>query len=124
MPAAVNLATILGSDDQKYRQPRDLFDEESEASPVSEDFLQVGNREVRRFVGEFWTSGQRQASSLHEVSYRACFKPQLPHYFIKRFTSENDIIYDPFGGRGTTAMEAALMGRRVISNDRDFALRR
>jgi hypothetical protein len=117
MPTAPNLAALLGSDDQKYRQPRDLFDEESEASPVTEDFLQVGNKEIRRFVGEFWTSGQRQASSLHEVSYRACFKPQLPHYFIKRFTKEGDTVYDPFGGRGTTAVEAALMGRWIISND-------
>src|SRR6266849_6618879 len=31
---------------------------------------------------EFWTSRQRQASSIHEVSYRACFKPQLPAFFI------------------------------------------
>jgi len=117
MPAAPNLATLLGSDDQKYRQPRDLIDDESEESPVAEDLIKVGKCEVRRFVGEFWTSGQRQASSLHEVSYRACFKPQLPHYFIKRFTKEADVVYDPFGGRGTTAIEAALMGRRVISND-------
>jgi hypothetical protein len=117
MSTALNLEVLLGSDDQKYRQARDLFDDESIASPVSEDSLQVGENEIRRFVGEFWTSGQRQASSLHEVSYRACFKPQLPHYFIKRFTKEADVVYDPFGGRGTTALEAALMGRRVISND-------
>jgi DNA modification methylase len=117
MPTAPSLAALLGSDDQKYRQPRDFFDDESEVSPVAEDLLQVGKNEVRRFVGEFWTSGQRQASSLHEVSYRACFKPQLPHYFIKRFTKEGDTVYDPFGGRGTTAVEAALMERRVISND-------
>ena len=28
---------------------------------------------VPTFVNEFWTAKQRQASSLHEVSYRACF---------------------------------------------------
>jgi len=27
------------------------------------------------YINEFWTSGQRQASPLHEISYRACFKP-------------------------------------------------
>ena len=27
---------------------------------------------------ELWTSRQRQASPIHEISYRACFKPQLP----------------------------------------------
>ncbi|MCL1893204.1 MAG: site-specific DNA-methyltransferase [Holophagaceae bacterium] len=66
---------------------------------------------------EYWTSKQRQASSLHEISYRACFKPQLPRFFIGRLTSPMDIVYDPFGGRGTTAVEAGLLGRQVISND-------
>lgn len=64
-----------------------------------------------------WTSRQRQASAIHEVSYRACFKPQLPRYFIERLTRAGDLIYDPFSGRGTTAVEAALMGRRVAAND-------
>ena len=36
------------------------------------------------FVNEFWTSKQRAAHSLHEISYRACFKPQLPRFFITR----------------------------------------
>ena len=67
--------------------------------------------------GEFWTSKQRQASSLHEVSYRACFKPQLPRYFIERYSSPGDLVYDPFMGRGTTVIEAALLGRRVAGND-------
>ena len=66
---------------------------------------------------ELWTSKQRQASSIHEVSYRACFKPQLPAYFIDRLSDEGDLVYDPFSGRGTTAVEAALRGRRVIAND-------
>jgi hypothetical protein len=66
---------------------------------------------VETLVNEFWTSKQRAASSLHEVSYRACFKPQLPRFFIERFTAAGDIVYDPFMGRGTTVVEAALMGR-------------
>ncbi|MGE4111464.1 MAG: DNA methyltransferase, partial [Burkholderiales bacterium] len=66
---------------------------------------------------EFWTSKQRQANPLHEVSYRGCFKPQLPAYFIDRLSKPGDVIYDPFSGRGTTAIEAALMGRGVIAND-------
>lgn len=68
-------------------------------------------------VGEFWTAKQRKANSLHEVSYRACFKPQLPAYFIKQLSNTEDIIFDPFAGRGTTILEAALLGRGGISND-------
>ncbi len=69
------------------------------------------------YINEFWTSKQRQANSIHEVSYRACFKPQLPHFFIEKLTKENDFVYDPFLGRGTTIIEAALMNRQVIGND-------
>jgi hypothetical protein len=68
-------------------------------------------------VNEFWTAGQRQAHSLHEISYRACFKPQLPAFFIGRLTRPGDSVYDPFMGRGTTPIEAALMGRRPVGND-------
>ena len=68
-------------------------------------------------MGEFWTSKQRQASSLHEISYRACFKPQLPKYFISKFSNRGDKIYDPFMGRGTTLLEGALLGRRIVGND-------
>jgi hypothetical protein len=68
-------------------------------------------------INEFWTAGQRQAHSIHEVSYRACFKPQLPEFFIERLTSPGDAVYDPFMGRGTTPVQAALMGRRALGND-------
>jgi hypothetical protein len=72
---------------------------------------------LRYFVNEFWTAGQRQAHRLHEISYRACFKPQLPAFFIARLTAPGGTVYDPFSGRGTTALQAALMGRRPVAND-------
>src|SRR6266705_4268506 len=76
-----------------------------------------GKDAVPVFINEFWTSKQRAASSLHEISYRACFKPQLPRFFVERLTAENDTVYDPFLGRGTTMIEAALLGRRVVGCD-------
>src|SRR2546425_4543555 len=69
------------------------------------------------FVNEFWTSRQRAAHSLHEVSYRACFKPQLPRFFIERLTRPGDTVYDPFMGRGTTLLEAALLSRVPVGCD-------
>ena len=72
---------------------------------------------VNRYSGEFWTAGQRKGSSLHEISYRACFKPQLPAFFITHLTREGDLVYDPFSGRGTTVLEAGLLGRSIMAND-------
>jgi DNA methylase len=73
--------------------------------------------EISAFVNEFWTARQRQASRLHEISYRACFKPQLPRFFIERLTEPGERVYDPFMGRGTTPLEAALLGRIPLGCD-------
>ena len=69
------------------------------------------------FVNEFWTNAQRAGHALHEISYRACFKPQLPEFFIDRLTKPGDAVYDPFMGRGTTPIQAALMDRQALGND-------
>ncbi|RJX27919.1 MAG: site-specific DNA-methyltransferase [Dethiobacter sp.] len=81
------------------------------------EHLLLYNCRIPVYINEFWTAKQRQASSIHEISYRACFKPQLPNFFINLLTEEGDLVYDPFSGRGTTVIEAGLMGRRVIAND-------
>lgn len=89
-----------------------------------ESFLKFGqptaiqdDGKTRYYINEFWTARQRQANRIHELSYRACFKPQLPEFFIERLTDEGDVVYDPFMGRGTTPIEAALWGRIPFGND-------
>ena len=72
---------------------------------------------VAYYVNAFWTAGQRRAHPLHEISYRACFKPQLPAFFIDRLTQPGDVLCDPFMGRGTSVLQAAFMGRKPIGSD-------
>ena len=79
--------------------------------------IEVEQEGIPYFVNEFWTSAQRAAHSIHEVSYRACFKPQLPRFFIENFTIPGDIVLDPFMGRGTTPIEAHLIKRLAFGND-------
>src|SRR5512139_2402761 len=92
------------------------FVSESGCSTDVEDTV-IGSVTIPKYTNEFWTSRQRQASSIHEISYRACFKPQLPRFFIALLTRKSDIVYDPFSGRGTTVIEAGLSGRNVLAND-------
>lgn len=73
--------------------------------------------ELPVYINEFWTARQRQGNPLHEISYRACFKPQLPRFFIERLSAKGDVVFDPFMGRGTTAIEAALAERIPWGND-------
>jgi len=87
------------------------------AVPTLVEDLVVGQVTLPKYTNEFWTSRQRQASSIHEISYRACFKPQLPRFFIDLLTRKGDIVYDPFCGRGTTIIEAGLSGRSAFAND-------
>lgn len=68
-------------------------------------------------IDEFWTAKQRAGHSIHEISYRACYKPQLPAYFIQKFCKTESVVYDPFMGRGTTLIEAQLHGHKAIGND-------
>ena len=88
------------------------------------EFDKFGNKtqtecidDIDYYINEFWTSRQRQANRIHEISYRACFKPQLPAFFINRLTRPGDVVYDPFMGRGTTPVEAALLNRIPFGND-------
>ena len=104
-PAGDDLVRTLST----FRSPAGL--------PTRSENITIGPCTVRKFTSEFWTSRQRQASPIHEVSYRACFKPQLPRFFIELLTRKGDIVYDPFSGRGTTVIEAGLLGRDVIAND-------
>ncbi|HOP69978.1 MAG TPA: DNA methyltransferase [Bacillota bacterium] len=90
---------------------------ESQGRKTRVEIVEIDGYALPFFINEFWTSRQRQASSIHEISYRACFKPQLPRFFIELCTEAGDAVYDPFGGRGTTAIEAALLGRCPVSND-------
>ena len=96
------------------------FEWRGAATAVDQVRVAVGEGQtvdVETFTNEFWTAKQRAAHSLHEISYRACFKPQLPRFFIERLTRPGDVVYDPFMGRGTTLIEAALMGRTAYGCD-------
>ena len=93
------------------------FDTFGKSTQTLETTAADGLTKVPTYVNEFWTSRQRAANKLHEISYRACFKPHLPRFFIERLTDVGDGVYDPFMGRGTTIIESALLGRVPSGND-------
>lgn len=88
-----------------------------DSPPTELTELTIDGGAIPVFVNEFWTARQRRSLALHEISYRACFKPELPRFFIERLTTPGDVVCDPFAGRGTTPLEAALLGRRPLAND-------
>lgn len=54
----------------------------------------------------------------HDIHpYPAKFIPQIPRRLIQLLSERGELIWDPFGGSGTTALEATLFGRRCVSTD-------
>lgn len=49
--------------------------------------------------------------------YPAKFIPQLPGTFVSLLSSRGELVFDPFGGSGTTALESIRLGRRAVSTD-------
>jgi len=49
--------------------------------------------------------------------YPASFVPQIPSILIEVLSKKGETVFDPFGGSGITAIEAARLGRRFIVTD-------
>ncbi|MEO5494103.1 MAG: DNA methyltransferase [Sphingomonas sp.] len=110
---------VRRTDDRPAGAParRDLLDDLRAFNAFGAATIETVEGGIPYLVNEFWTARQRQAAAIHEISYRACFKPQLPAFFIDRLTRSGEGVYDPFMGRGTTPLQAALTGRRPLGND-------
>lgn len=56
---------------------------------------------------------------LHSLcSYQGKLKPGLAHWLVRSFVPPGGSVLDPLGGVGTIPFEAALTGRRAVSNDK------
>lgn len=66
---------------------------------------------------DFCFSGSR-IKGIHKLhDYPAMLVPDLVEKIIRKYASENDTIFDPFGGSGTVAVCANKLGHNTISND-------
>jgi site-specific DNA-methyltransferase (adenine-specific) len=57
------------------------------------------------------------ATECSNKNHSAAFPEELPEWFIKLFTKENDVVLDPFMGSGTTLFVANRMKRHSIGID-------
>src|SRR5437667_11427613 len=63
-------------------------------------------------------SALKAESTFHQLSpYIGKLKSSIAGSLISQFTSPGDLLYDPFSGSGTVALEAWAADRNVIAND-------
>lgn len=54
------------------------------------------------------------ATECGNKNHSAAFPKELPAWFIKLFTDEDDVVLDPFMGSGTTCVAAYELGRNYV----------
>ena len=74
---------------------------------------------LNKLLAQDWSFTNDDTSYLsHNIHpYPAKYIPQIPSILIKQLSLPGEVVWDPFGGSGTTALEALLNGRQAISSD-------
>ena len=76
----------------------------------TEKHFKINKEKVDNNIWEF-------AVAQNRTEHPAVFPIELPIRHIKSWTSENDIVFDPFIGSGTTAIAAKTLNRNFIGID-------
>lgn len=77
-------------------------------------------KNISNWVGRemvYPTNVLHMATECYNRSHSATFPVSLPAWFIKLFTQEGDLVYDPFMGSGTTAAAAMELNRNYLGTE-------
>lgn len=80
------------------------------------------NRFSKLKISSEWSFLEFQRADTNKLShgyhrYPAKFIPQLVDKLVSQYTTEGDLVCDPFGGCGTTLVESKVSGRQSIGFD-------
>lgn len=74
----------------------------------------IGTRDFRGMVHNVY-EGSPQRHNENADIHAATMPIDLPEHFIKTFTNDGELIYEPFCGTGTTIIAAQNLGRRCYA---------
>ena len=72
---------------------------------------------IRYYINAFWPPNGGGSHALQKGPYHACFSGNLAAFVIGKFSSIGATVHDPHLGRGTTAIQSAIMGRVALGSD-------
>ena len=81
--------------------------------PISRQFRSATFK--RGTLDDVWLIKRERKKGV--VNHGATFPEELIKTILKNFSKEDDVIYDPFLGTGTTAIVAKMMNRRYIGSE-------
>jgi hypothetical protein len=88
------------------------------SAPAALAYLAPPARALERIDWNFPRAGNEQDSVHAAHWFPGNSIPQIPSALIQTLSHPGDVILDPFGGSGTTALEALKLGRRILISDR------
>lgn len=99
--------------------PPDLPAADIDRCRTTLDDLNAPDAVLRRLEERDWSFTRDDTRYLtHDLHpYPAKFIPQIPAHLIAELSLPGDVVFDPFAGSATTAVEAVRLGRRAISCD-------
>ena len=90
----------------------------SQPTKLQKEKSKLTKEEWREYTKTVW-----QIANTSDPDHPAVFPVEIPRRLIKLFSFHGEMVLDPFGGIGTTAIAAAELGRHAtcIEQNADFA---
>jgi len=79
-----------------------------------DDFLETKEDKYRKVLFRSFYNFDTDYATHGLYWYPARFIPHVVRYFIERYTKPGELVFDPFAGSGTVAIEAEITGRNYI----------
>lgn len=98
-----------------------ILNNQARKERISNSLKSIANADcmINQLKAVDWSFKENDTTYLsHDIHpYPAKFIPQIPEMLIQILSRPGELVWDPFGGSGTTALEAILNNRRCISTD-------
>lgn len=88
-------------------------------NPLGKNPEDVWDIVLQDWESEMWEIPNVKSNHPEYTGHPAQFPIELVQRIVLALTDENDVVLDPFGGVGSSALAALLLGRKAISVERD-----
>lgn len=83
---------------------------------ITTDALWISTETKQKNDGKF-VIPKRDILPKNSNKFHGLFIPEIPYQFINRFTKKDGVVWDCFGGSGTTKRVSDILGRKCVIND-------